>query len=85
MLSDEGNAFAMYYFDFDRGRYMQDYTSALQGNLPSEYHIKYSEENYQKLRTVIDDRYAEWKNREDESESGKDQVQTPTKKWWWPF
>lgn len=61
MLSEEGNAFAMHYFDFDSGRYIYDYIEALQGPLPSELHVKYTENNYQRMRQVIDRRYDEWK------------------------
>lgn len=68
MLSDEGNAFAMHYFDYERGKYISDYISALQGNLPSEFHVQYSDENYTKLRKIIDRRYADWKK--------------TTKPWW---
>jgi hypothetical protein len=67
MLSDEGNAFAINYFDFERGSYLQDYISTLQGNLPSEFHVVYSEASYAKLRAIIDRRYRDWKW---------------TKKWW---
>jgi len=69
MLSEEGNAFAKYYFDFHRGRYMDDYVRTLQGDLPSEYHIKYTEKNYSLMKEVIDRRYQAWKK----------------KPWWWPF
>jgi hypothetical protein len=61
MLSEEGNAFAMHYFDFERGRYIHDYIAALQGSLPSEFHVDCTEDNYQKMRQVIDRRYDEWK------------------------
>jgi len=61
MLSDHGNAFAMHYFDFERGNYISDYMATLQGDLPSEFHIPYSEESYAKLRAVIDRRYADWR------------------------
>jgi hypothetical protein len=61
MLSEEGNAFAMHYFDFENGQFLPDYTATLQGSLPSEYHIVFSEENFQMLRKVIDRRYDEWK------------------------
>jgi hypothetical protein len=64
MLSDEGNAFAMHYFDYERGRYIQDYKSTLQGNLPTEFHVPYTEDNYAKLRSVIDQRYIKWKQGE---------------------
>lgn len=62
MLTDEGNAFALHYFDFERGKYLEDYTSTLQGSLPTVFHIPYSEANYQTLKQVIDRRYEEWKS-----------------------
>lgn len=61
MLSEEGNAFAMHYFDFERGQYIHDYVANLQNDLPTEFHVDYNEENYQKMRKVIDRRHAEWK------------------------
>ena len=61
MLSDEGNAFAQAYFDFERGEYLQDYARVLQGDLPSQFHVPYTEQNYQAMRAVIDARYAAWK------------------------
>jgi hypothetical protein len=70
MLSEDGNKFAMHYFDFDKGRYIHDYIELLQGQLPSEFHINCNEANYQRMKEVIDRRYREWK--------------TP-KKSWWPF
>ena len=60
-LSQEGNAFAMHYFDFDRGRYIDDYIATLKGKLPTEFHVDYTEENYQKMKRVIDRRYDEWR------------------------
>lgn len=62
MLSDEGNQFAMHYFDFDTGKYLEDYTGALQGELPTEFHIQYSEVNYQRMKQLIDQRYKAWKS-----------------------
>ena len=62
MLSDEGNEFAMHYFDFDTGKYLEDYIETLQGDLPSEFHIQYSEENYQRMKQLIDQRYKAWKS-----------------------
>src|SRR5437868_6966707 len=61
MLSEEGNAFAMYYFDFERGRYIEDYIATLQNGLPTEFHVAYNEENYQKMLKVINSRYEAWK------------------------
>jgi hypothetical protein len=57
MLSDAGNAFAIQYFDFERGGYLKDYAEVLQGSLQSEFHVQYTEENFQKIRQVIDARY----------------------------
>ena len=62
MLSNDGNSFAMYYFDFDKGKYIQDYTDTLQERLPSEFHVEYTEENYQRMKEVIDTRYKDWKS-----------------------
>jgi len=70
MLSEEGNRFARHYFDFDRGHYLSDYRKILQGSLPSEYHVEFSDRNYGKLKPVIDRRYRRWKQ---------------SNKWWWPF
>jgi len=61
MLSDEGNAFAQAYLDFERGEYLRDYAQVLQRDLPSEFHVAYTEQNYQSMRAVIDARYAGWK------------------------
>ena len=49
-------------FDFDKGKYIHDYIELLQGDLPSEFHIEYNEENYQRMKEVIDRRYKEWKS-----------------------
>jgi hypothetical protein len=61
MLSDEGNRFALYYFDFAHGQYLRDYIALLQGQLPSEYHVTYNERNYQRLKARIDRHYQQWR------------------------
>ena len=61
MLSDEGNAFAQAYFDFERGDYLKDYVRVLQRDLPSEFHVPYTEPSYRELSAVIDARYMAWK------------------------
>jgi hypothetical protein len=61
MLSQDGNGFAMHYFDFKRGRYIHDYMATLKGRLPAEFHVDYTEDAYQKMKLVIDRRYDEWK------------------------
>jgi hypothetical protein len=60
MLSAEGNAFAQYYFDFEHGEYLKDYSRVLQGELPTEFHVPYTEGNYRMIRDVIEDRYSAW-------------------------
>jgi len=61
MLSEDGNTFPLEYFDFERGNYIYDYVGTLQGRLPSEHHVVYTEDSYQEMRQVIDRRYDEWK------------------------
>ena len=63
-LSPNGNAFAMHYFDFEKGRYIHDYIAALRGSLPSEFHIKFTEANYQTMKAIIDKAYATWKTQQ---------------------
>jgi hypothetical protein len=70
MLSEEGNAFAMHYFEFGSGRYLRDYAATLQRGLPSEFHIDFTESNYAAMKRVMDRRYEEWKK---------------PKRRWWPF
>lgn len=62
MLSDPGNAFAMHYFDFAKGRYIHDYIAALQRGLPTEFHIKFTEDGYQTMKAIIDRAYSAWKH-----------------------
>ena len=61
MLSDEGNAFAEYYFDFKNSAYLRDYSKVLGVGLPTLYHVRDSWENYEKLTVTIDRRYWQWK------------------------
>ena len=65
-LNDEGNQFTKYYFDFAKGKYIKDYIKTLAKNLPNEYYVKESWENYDKIAKVIEKRYHDFK----------------TKKWW---
>ena len=61
MLSDEGNAFAQSYFSFESGSYLKDYARTLQRDLPSEFHVPFTEQNYEAIRAVIDQRFADWR------------------------
>jgi hypothetical protein len=61
MLNAKGNSFAHDYFDFERGKYLQDYEELLVGGLPSTYHVEDTWENYEIIARRISSRYAEWK------------------------
>jgi hypothetical protein len=61
MLSEEGNAFARHYFDFESGAYLSDYCQYLQRDLPTEFHVPYTRENEAIIHRVIAERYAQWK------------------------
>ena len=60
-LNDPGNRFAVEYFEFEKGQYLPDYAEALANGLPSIYHVADTWDNYNKLKKVVDGRYAEWK------------------------
>ncbi|WP_346239302.1 hypothetical protein ABDK00_006280 [Niabella insulamsoli] len=70
-VSEIGNRFALHYFDFDTGMYINDYEKTLAKQLPTIFHVQDSWENYEKIRKVIDNRFAEWNN-----------IKTETKPWW---
>jgi hypothetical protein len=80
MLTEEGNAFAQAYFDYDHGRYLSDLVDTLQGNLPSEFHIPFNNETYARLKPIIDKRYAAWKAGDAASVLIQ---QKPEKRRWW--
>jgi len=61
MLNDEGNAFARDYFDFERGKYLGDYSELLTKGLPTMYHVADTWANYDRLKERIDQRYRDWK------------------------
>jgi hypothetical protein len=63
MLNEEGNEFAQYYFDFERGSFLRDYEQLLAKGLPSVYHVTDSWSNYERLKKKIDSRYRRWKNK----------------------
>jgi hypothetical protein len=60
-LSDEGNAFAQEYFDFDRGAYINDYAQLLAKDLPSQYHVRDTWTNFDKLHPVLNKRFHDWR------------------------
>jgi hypothetical protein len=62
-LSDEGNAFAAWYYSRPDGTmpYVDDYANALAEDLPTVYHVMDTWENYDKVAPIISAAYAEWK------------------------
>ena len=62
-LNVEGNEFAQYYFDFSKGKYLKDYEELFLKDLPSQYYVMDTWENYDTLKKRVDTRYEEWKNR----------------------
>jgi len=60
-LSDIGNAFAESYFDFKHGEYLKDYERLLGNDVPTLYHVSDTWENFDRLKPVIDQRFAEWR------------------------
>ena len=62
-LNDEGNAFAAFYFDFEKGSYMEDYEAAFGADVPTLYHVADSWANFDRIAPVIGERFAAWRRR----------------------
>lgn len=60
MLTDDGNRFARYYFDFEKGNFVSDYQALLASGLPSFFHVPDTWENYDRLARRIEQRFVEW-------------------------
>lgn len=60
-LNEEGNAFAHHYFDLQTGKYVHDYGETLGFPEDDLYHVPDSWETFDRLKPVLDRRYAEWK------------------------
>ncbi|MFI8715624.1 hypothetical protein [Brevibacillus brevis] len=59
MLNEEGNQFAMFYFDFETGEYRYHYLEAFDCE-PSVYHVEDTWENYDHIKDWIDNEYEYW-------------------------
>ena len=59
LFNKEGNMFTYYYYG--GGLYKSDYDNLLVKELPSIYHVKDTWENFDKISSRIDLRYADWK------------------------
>jgi hypothetical protein len=74
-LSEQGNAFAQYYYADEtgkRGLYFADYRKTLAAGVPSFWHVADTWDNYEKIAVVISRRFEEWKS-------------PPRRKRWWQF
>jgi len=60
MLSVIGNAFAQYYFDFEKGLYLEDYENILCCNNESFFDVADTWENYHLIAAKITRRFATW-------------------------
>lgn len=85
MLSEQGNRFAITYFDFIDGQYLHDYRHVLALNETSVYHVADSWENYELMKQVIDQRYAAWldQTRIDEAVQRAEAPIVVAKRPWW--
>jgi hypothetical protein len=61
-LNEQGNAFASEYYSLETGQYFADYEAAVGGELPDLYHVADSWENFDKIKPVLDPRFANWNN-----------------------
>jgi len=61
-LSDEGNAFALAYFAFEKGSYLADYEAVLGESLETIYHVPDTWESFDKLKPILDRRLKEWRH-----------------------
>src|SRR5262249_22649819 len=62
-LNHQGNAFTQEYYDSKAGLYLNDYDAVLGGCFSSLYHVPDTGENYDRLKPILDQRFADWKER----------------------
>jgi hypothetical protein len=72
MFSEEGNAFGQLYFDYEKGRYIADLERVLQ----FKGYPEFTDEAYERVRPVIDERYEIWKG------GGTEETKKQPQKWW---
>ena len=63
-LNDDGNAFTKGYFDFKTGKYLSDYCAAIGININKIYYAADTWKNFDRLKPILDKRYAEWKQKQ---------------------
>ncbi|QIF01767.1 hypothetical protein [Roseimicrobium sp. ORNL1] len=62
MVKPEWRPFVEAYYESE---YARDYVATLKGELPSMYHIPFTDEGSAKLKPVLDERYAQWQEKPD--------------------
>ncbi len=60
-LNEVGNSFSQAYFDFQKGKFLADYEATLGTDVPDLYYVKDTWENFDHLKPVLDQRFAEWR------------------------
>lgn len=62
MLLKQANDFAIHYFDFGKGDYLNDYEKLLGESYDNLYQIEPSWENYDRVKLMLNERYEGWLN-----------------------
>lgn len=60
-LNDEGNAFAVDYFDLETGHYTRDYEATLLSDVPNRYLVPDTWDSFDRLSPVLDRRLQQWR------------------------
>ncbi|MBL4637518.1 MAG: Hsp70 family protein [Kofleriaceae bacterium] len=63
MLNEVGNAFCRFYFDFQIGKYLEDYAIVLAPERETMFGVEDNWENYDKLSEEIDLRFRDWQTK----------------------
>ena len=61
MLSEEGNAFALKYFDFEKGQYLRDYAQVFDVEDGGLYYIEPTWNNYELIASRCDAAFEKWR------------------------
>lgn len=61
-VNELGFRFTKNYFDFEKGRYLEDYEETLAAKLPTLFDVQDTWENFEKICKVLDKRYQEFKD-----------------------
>ena len=63
LLNQVGYNFALDYYEFDKGEYVDDYVSTYNLESTDIFNVQNSWENYNKISKRIDKRFVKWKRR----------------------